>query len=335
MRDPKSDYDSGWKEITYKQFAFMLLFFFPHIYEQIDWSRPPQFLDEELQKITPEAELGRRFADHLVKVWLLNGLEMWVLIHIEVQSQYEQDFPERIYIYHSRIFNQYNRRVASLVILGDERADWRPQRYESELLGCRAILEFPVVKLLDYQNRLAELEQDPNPLAVVVMAHLQAKATQGDMNRRRRQKMRLARLLFERGYDREAVIDLFRFILWVLRLPENLENEFRQELEEYQEERAMVYLTSYDELVREEGRREGLEQGLEQGLAQGLEQGLERGKRINLALVQRFLTRQFGNLDPEILLEIEGLSGEKLESLSEALFDFEEVTDLRNWLSQN
>lgn len=327
MRDTNSDWDSGWKEITFRQFALMLLFFFPQIYEQIDWSRPPEFLDKELQKITPEAELGRRFADHLVKVWLLNGLEAWVLIHIEIQSQYEKDFTERMYIYHSRIFNQYHRRVASLVILGDERGDWRPHQYESELFGCRATLEFPVVKLLDYQERLAELEQHPNPFALVVVAHLLAKATQGDMNRRRREKMRLARLLFERGYNREEVIDLFRFILWVFRLPEKLENQFRRELETYQEERGMVYLSSYDELVKEQGRREGLEQGLEQGL--------ERGKRIaNLALVQRFLTRQFGELDPEILLAVEGLSGEKLESLSEVVFDFQEVNDLRNWLSQ-
>lgn len=332
MTDPNSDYDSGWKEITIRQFSLMILFFFPQIYEQIDWSRPPQFLDKELRQVTPEAELGRRLADHLVKVWLLNGLEAWVLIHIEVQNQYETLFAERMYIYHNRIFDQYHQPVASLVILGDERPNWCPQRYESELFGCRAMLEFPVVKLLDYQDRLAELEQHPNPFAWVVIAHLKAKATQGNMRRRQREKMRLARLLFERGYNREQVIDLFRFLLWVFRLPEKLENQFRQELTTYQEERAMVYMPSYDELVMKQGREEGRKQGLEQGL----EQGREEGKRMaTLSLVQRLLTRRLGELNWEVLLEIEQLSGEKLESLSEALLDFQQMADLVNWLANS
>lgn len=321
---PKSDYDYGWKEIMIKRLDLMILFLFRKIYQQIYWSRGYEFLDKELRQVAPEGEFGRRYADKLVKVWLLNGQETWILIHIEVQSQYEQDFEERMYIYNSRLYNQYHHPVASLVILGDERPNWRPHRYESEVLGCCATLEFPVVKLLDYQDKLAELEQDPNPFAWVVRVHLRSKATQGKWATRRREKMQLARLLFQRGYSREEVIDLFRFLSWVFRLPKPLENEFRQELEAYQEETAMVYLTSYDELL------------IEEGIERGIEQGIEQGKRLaTLALVQRQLTRRFGELSPETLSQIESLSGEKLESLSEDLLEFQEGEDLMNWLSQN
>ncbi len=41
----------------------------------------------------------KRFADKLYKVWLLRGEEVWILIHIEIQSQYEENFPQRMYIY--------------------------------------------------------------------------------------------------------------------------------------------------------------------------------------------------------------------------------------------
>jgi hypothetical protein len=39
--------------------------------------------------VVRDAELGRRLADKLVKVWRRDGEEVWVLIHIEVQGQVE------------------------------------------------------------------------------------------------------------------------------------------------------------------------------------------------------------------------------------------------------
>ena len=40
-----------------------------------------------------------------------------------------------------------------MAILGDERPSWRPQSYGYALDGYRLSLEFPTVKLLDYQER--------------------------------------------------------------------------------------------------------------------------------------------------------------------------------------
>ena len=40
-----------------------------------------------------DAELGRRKADKLVKLYRTNGEENWILVHVEVQSQEEDDFP--------------------------------------------------------------------------------------------------------------------------------------------------------------------------------------------------------------------------------------------------
>jgi hypothetical protein len=45
------------------------------------------------------------------------------------------------------------------------------------VLGCRAGLHFPVVKLLDYRADWAALENSDNPFATVVMAHLKALET--------------------------------------------------------------------------------------------------------------------------------------------------------------
>ena len=60
-------------------------FFFSNIYDEIDWHKEPVFMDNALEKITRDAEIGIRYADKLVKVWLKTGELAWVLIHIEVQ----------------------------------------------------------------------------------------------------------------------------------------------------------------------------------------------------------------------------------------------------------
>ena len=45
------------------------------LYEAIDWRRPYESLDKELQQITPNARIGRRLADKLFKVWRKDGQE--------------------------------------------------------------------------------------------------------------------------------------------------------------------------------------------------------------------------------------------------------------------
>lgn len=142
-----SEYDSPWKEALEVYFERFLAFFFPHIHADIDWRRGYEFLDKELQQIAPEAATGRRTVDKLVKVWRKSGQEEWVLIHIEVQSQSETEFELRMFQYNYRIFDRYNRRVVSLAILADDRADWRPSSYGSSLWGCSVEFQFPVVKL--------------------------------------------------------------------------------------------------------------------------------------------------------------------------------------------
>lgn len=180
MTEQRTDYDSPWKESLESYFADFIAFFFPQIYSEIDWTRDYEFLDTELQQIVRDAELGRRLADKLVKVWRQSGDEAWVLVHIEVQSQEEADFSERMFVYNYRLRDRYNRPVASLGVLGDARPAWRPGQFQSNLWGCEVSFKFPVVKLLDYGQQWQELENTGNPFATVVMAHLKAQETRGD-----------------------------------------------------------------------------------------------------------------------------------------------------------
>ena len=51
-----------------------------------------------------DAELGKRFADALVRVTLANGEERWIYIHIEVQGQYDAKFAKRMFTYNYRLY---------------------------------------------------------------------------------------------------------------------------------------------------------------------------------------------------------------------------------------
>ena len=177
MTNPQTEFDSPWKEILQLYFEEFMLFFFPEAHREIDWSREPEFLDQELQQVIRDAELGKRLVDKLVKIYRVGGEESWILIHLEVQAQEESDFAKRMYSYNYRIFDRYNRPVASIAVLGDEGINWQPKQFGYDLFGCRVDFQFPIVKLLEYKHRQADLEVSRNPFATVVMAHLVALET--------------------------------------------------------------------------------------------------------------------------------------------------------------
>ncbi len=91
--------DSPWKEVLEELFEDFVENFFPQIYQESDFSKGYEFLDQELQQIAVSSETGKRVVDKLVKVYLIDGSEKWLLIHIEIQGYEQEEFPERMYTY--------------------------------------------------------------------------------------------------------------------------------------------------------------------------------------------------------------------------------------------
>ncbi|MBW4495177.1 MAG: Rpn family recombination-promoting nuclease/putative transposase [Oscillatoria princeps RMCB-10] len=296
VTEPQADYDTPWKEAIEEYLEPFMAFFFPQVHDLVDWDRNPQSLDKELQQILRESESGRRIADKLFQVWLRDGAEVWVLIHIEVQSQEESNFARRMYQYHYRTFDRYERPVISLAVLGDERASWRPSSYGYALGGCELSLKFPVVKLLDYQAQWQTLEQSVNPFAVMVMAHLKTKATRGTPQEREQWKWSLVRGLFEREYNREEIEKLFRLVDWMMALPEELQRSFEEKLTRYQEEMRMPLLSRIEQRAMQAGilqnARESVIEILEMRFEEVPAQLREAINRIEDAALLKQLHRQ-------------------------------------------
>lgn len=62
----------------------------------------------------------------------------------------------------------------------------------------------------------------------------------------------------------------FRFVDWLLRLPEGLRTSFAQEMRTFEEEQQMTYITSIEEIGIEKGRIAGRIEGRIAGMIEGI-----------------------------------------------------------------
>jgi len=253
MTEATANYDQTWKEAIGEYLELCLQFFYPEIHQEIDWSKPPISLDKELEQITASSQTEKRYADKLFQVWLLNNEIIWILIHIEVQSQYDKQFPQRMFIYNYRSFDLFNKPVISLAILGDEDAKWRPNSYKYGIGDSEVSMKFSMVKLLDYQWE--ELAASNNLFAIIVMAHLKTKVTTKDLTQREQWKWNLVRPLYQKGLTKVDIINLVKFIDRMMTLPPPLQTEFQTKLNDYEKELNMPFLSTIEENAQEKGAK--------------------------------------------------------------------------------
>ena len=90
-------------------------------------------------------------------------------------------------------------------------------------------------------------------------------------------------------------------------LPAELKRSFNEQIETFEQQRAMPYVTSIE--------RDAMQ------------------KRGHTLLTSQ-LTHRFGELSGEIAGKLSGLTTEQQERLSEALLDFHSVADLEQWLAR-
>ncbi|GLR63396.1 hypothetical protein [Marinospirillum insulare] len=313
----KTDHDSPWKKALEKYFKEFLQLLFTDIHDKIDWTKGHSFLDKELQQITADAQVGRRYADQLIKVYAKDGSEEWVLIHVEVQGSTDKAFAERMLTYWSRIKDRHKMKVLSLAVLADTNRNYQPDTFNFHHWGLKLLFSYPVAKLIDWEADWQSLETSDNVFAHIVMAQIKAKRVK-DSELLLSSKLGLIRTLYERGYSREQVVELFNIIDWMIKLPAPLEMQFKSLVDQIQEEKKMPYINTFDRLAMQHGRQEGRQEGLEKGLVKGLEKGRqeaeERALQEKLASARQLLL--LGVLSKEQIAEVLNLPLEKVTQLA-------------------
>ncbi|MDI6794562.1 MAG: hypothetical protein QME81_17125 [bacterium] len=268
-------FDEAWKKIIERFFPQLLRFFVPDLYKDVDFSKGVDFLDKEMEQLSLKATKGAKYVDKLVKVYLKSGEEQWILVHIEVEGDPKKDFSLRMFRYFYKIFDDYGRRIVSMAILTGPKKVAEEGRYELKTYGSGVEFCYLSFRLMDYDKD--ELDQDPNPIALVVLAS-QEKERAKRKGKKFNTKLYLTRKLYERGYKKDEIKGLLEFIDWVLQLSDEEEELIGEEIKELEGVKKMPYVTSFERIGMKKGLQKGMQQGL---LAEGREMVLE-------ALKERF-----------------------------------------------
>jgi hypothetical protein len=195
-----------------------------------------------------------------------------------------------MYVYNYRLFDRYDKEVASFAVLGEDNPRWRPQSFGYQRWGVKVGFSFPIIKLLDFAARRSELDESSNPFATVVLAHLDTQETRQDQGERKDRKFRLVKRLRERGWSETQVRKLFLLIDWMMELPEPLADEFWKVLKQDSEKNEMPFITTPERYGRAEGRVEGIEAILELRFRDAATQLMAEIRQINDAeLLEKIL----------------------------------------------
>ena len=148
---------------------------------------------------------------------------------------------------------------------------------------------------------------------MVTQAHLKAQDTAGSDGTRYQAKLALARSLYRRGYQRQDILELFRFIDWVLALPEALEHQLWAEVQQFEEERRMRYVSSFERFAT----RRGMEKGMEKGISRG-----------QAVLLGRQLIRRFGPLPAWVETRLNAAEPAQLETWALRVLEAESLEEV-------
>jgi predicted transposase/invertase (TIGR01784 family) len=151
--------------------------------------------------------------------------------------------------------------VVSLAILTDDDPDYKPDRYSVNRWRFDLTMAFPVVKIIDYKDRLAELEQSTNPMALVVAAQLKSlEAKKTDTHTKYDVKLQLFKDCFKKGYSKNQIYILVKFIDWIINLPEKYQEKLNEQLLILKEDNIMPYITSWERIAKKKGKVEGIKE---------------------------------------------------------------------------
>jgi predicted transposase/invertase (TIGR01784 family) len=281
-----SKYDSAWKKVIEKFFKHFLEFFFPDIYQAIDFTKEIHFLDKELQEIAPDSNMGDRVADVLVKVHLKNGnlTYICIIIHIEVQSQAKTGLMERLFIYFYRGYDknvEKNIPMISVAILADDNPNYRPDEYYFTLFGFELRMKIPVVKILDYKLKKElrdKMESSTNPMSMIVKAQLKSHEVKQEGDDKKFEVTKeLIRQCYQHGYSKEDTHLVMNFFDWVIRLPESYKDRIKEVIRKIEEEFKMEYIPLWERDARKEGKEEGKEETAKELIKRGVDMDIIEG----------------------------------------------------------
>jgi hypothetical protein len=88
-------------------------------------------------------------------------------------------------------------------------------------------------------------------------------------------------LLFQKAYNKTRIRAVFKFIDWIMRLPEQLEKRIEEDILREQGEKPMAYVTSWERRAEKRGEEKGWEKGREEARKETAKRMLQEGWDID------------------------------------------------------
>ena len=105
------------------------------------------------------------------------------------------------------------------------------------------------------------MENSNNPFAIIILSHLKSLQAKQDIQKKYIFKFLLVKKLRNKGFNKDDIYNLHKFIDWILKLPEELELQLAEDIFRIEEETKMPLMLTIEKLGIKKGKLEGKREG--------------------------------------------------------------------------
>lgn len=287
--EPDLNEPCPWQAVIEACLSEFMQFFFPLAHAEINWEQPVRFLDQDLTGIQQQLPLKQRPLQCLAQVSLQTG--QLCQIYILVAWQAETALARHMAQVQSCTSLGAGGPAACFALMG-QAGQGPPSAFTWSCLGSHLAYYYTCHYFSDFAGQESSLRDNDNAFALLTLANLIKHATLHDMAERYAQKWRLIQSMFERGWTRERIILLFLALDWSLPLPLRWSQQLWRNIEHFEEQQIMRYVSSVERFVRERERQQGIVQG-------------------ESNMLRRMLTQRFGELPLWVGMQMQGGNSEQ------------------------
>ena len=205
--------DILWKGIIEVVAPEMLPFLFENAASIFDLEKGFEFLDKELLELFPERakQGGNRLVDKLIKVFTQDGVEKWILLHVEVHGGDTKNFAERMFTYFYRIYDRYKVKITAYTIFTGPKSQKTPTEFNYDFLGTGLVYRYNSLHITDFKEE--QLLSMGNAFALVILAAQKALLVKVSLAELAQQRLTIAKaLLGSRKYSHEKIVRIIAFL---------------------------------------------------------------------------------------------------------------------------
>lgn len=306
------DRDRLFRDLLKSFFLEFVDLFFPKIAVAID-PKSIRFLEDEEslkpqeQGDHPPASTQQEASSNVLVQVRLRGQESCFWVHLENSSETNIKLERRIFHTFARLDEKYNLPIYPIILQSSEKSQrLETNGYRVEFVD-RRVLDFSFVAIQLHRLNWRDFLQRRNPVAAALMPTMNVQTFDRPVV-----KAECLRLLTNLRLDAKKVKVISQFIEAFLHLNAAEEQVLQTEMERMgllERERITNLLTSTTQANQQQG-----------------------AEREALSLVFRLLKRRIGDLNPDLEAQVRSLPVNQVEDLGEALLDFNNEEDLKNWL---